>query len=125
MLNVSRPNKTVACHSELSSSADVWDHALGGKAANSTSCAGCVFFQILLAVLARKYDWTVDLNEPVKTFPLPYPAWGLPMSVTQLPDDSVAKVQKSFSFQHGTAQAAINVEASVSPLILPVNQVSC
>lgn len=54
----------------------------------------CACFQIFLAVLARKYDWTVDLNEPVKTFPLPYPAWGLPMSFTQLPGDSLAKSQR-------------------------------
>lgn len=45
-------------------------------------------------MLARKYDWTVDLNEPVRTFPLPYPAWGLPMRLTQLPDDSPAKYQR-------------------------------
>lgn len=80
--------------------------------------------QILLAILARKYDWTVDLKEPVKTFPLPYPAWGLPMSFTQLKDDSAAKAQKSDSLQHGAAQAAIDVEETVSPLIL-TTQVSC
>lgn len=83
-----------------------------------------VFVQILLAVMARKYDWTVDLKEPVKTFPLPYPAWGLPMSFTRLPDDSALTVQKPYS-QHGAAQAAINIEASVSPLILPNNQAPC
>lgn len=105
-----------SCHTE---------HMLLSIAGNNMSCACCMFFQILLAVLARKYDWTVDLKEPVKTFPLPYPAWGLPMSFTQLADDSAGKVQKSDSLQHGTAQAAINIEASVSPLILPVNQVPC
>ncbi len=30
-------------------------------------CLLCV--QILLAVLAREYDWQVDLEEPLKTFP--------------------------------------------------------
>jgi len=41
-------------------------------------CLLCV--QILLAVLAREYDWEVDLEEPLKTFPLPVPAWGAPMT---------------------------------------------
>jgi len=27
--------------------------------------------QIMVAVLARGYDWEVDLNEPLKTFPCP------------------------------------------------------
>lgn len=40
--------------------------------------------QVLLAVLARGYDWQVDLNEPVKTFPLPVPAHGLPMTFQKL-----------------------------------------
>ena len=40
----------------------------------------CLFrgVQILLAVLAREYDWEVDLEEPLKTFHLPVPAWALP-----------------------------------------------
>ena len=43
----------------------------------------------MLAILARKYDWEVDLTEPLKTFPLPYPAWGLPMTVKEV-DSTVA-----------------------------------
>lgn len=37
--------------------------------------------QILVAVLARGYDWSLDLAEPMKTFPLPYPRNGMPMSI--------------------------------------------
>ena len=43
----------------------------------------------MLAILARKYDWEVDLSEPLKTFPLPYPAWGLPMTFTELHTDAL------------------------------------
>ena len=45
-------------------------------------CLLCV--QILLAVLAREYDWEVDLEEPLKTFPLPVPAWGAPMTFCRI-----------------------------------------
>lgn len=31
----------------------------------------CLCVQILLAVLAWEYDWEVDLEEPLKTYPLP------------------------------------------------------
>lgn len=37
----------------------------------------------MLAVLARSYDWQIDVNEPVETFPLPRPIWGLPMTLTK------------------------------------------
>lgn len=43
--------------------------------------------QIMIAVLARDYDWGVDVREPVKKFPFPAPVWGLPMTfdrVTQM-----------------------------------------
>ena len=40
--------------------------------------------QIMLAVLARGYEWEIDEKEPVKTFPLPTPAWGLPMTFKKL-----------------------------------------
>ena len=40
--------------------------------------------QVMLAVLARGYDWDVDLNEPVKTIPLPTLQWGLPMTFNKL-----------------------------------------
>ena len=40
--------------------------------------------QMMLAVLARGYDWEVDLNEPLKTFPLPTLAWGLLMTFKKL-----------------------------------------
>lgn len=41
----------------------------------------------MLAVLARGYEWEVDLNEPMKTFGaglLPTPKWGLPMTFEKL-----------------------------------------
>lgn len=38
-------------------------------------CMTLVFWwQILLAVLARRYEWEVDLTEPVKPFPVPVPS---------------------------------------------------
>lgn len=40
--------------------------------------------QVMLAVLAREYEWEIDLNEPVKTFPLPVLAWGMPMTFKRL-----------------------------------------
>ena len=40
--------------------------------------------QIMLAVLARGYEWEVRQDEPVKTFPMPIPAWGLPMAFHKL-----------------------------------------
>ena len=40
--------------------------------------------QIMLAVLARGYDWQVDLTEPIKNFPLSLPTWGLPMTFHKL-----------------------------------------
>ena len=40
--------------------------------------------QIFLAVLARGYDWSIDPDEPLKTFPLILPAWGLPMTFWKL-----------------------------------------
>ena len=40
--------------------------------------------QIMLAVLARGYDWELDLNEPVKTFPLPVFTRGMPMTFQRL-----------------------------------------
>ena len=33
----------------------------------------------MLAVLARDYDWEVDLDEPIKSFPIPTPVRALPM----------------------------------------------
>ena len=39
--------------------------------------------QIMLAVLARGYDWSLDVNEGMKTFPIPYPKHGMPMTVTK------------------------------------------
>lgn len=42
------------------------------------------YMQILLAVLAREYDWELDREEPLKTFPLPVPAWGAPMTFCRL-----------------------------------------
>ena len=35
--------------------------------------------QVLLAVLARRCDWEVNLEEPIRPFPIPTPANGLPM----------------------------------------------
>ena len=40
--------------------------------------------QIMLAVLARGYDWQVDLTEPIREFPLPLPRRGLPMTFKKL-----------------------------------------
>ncbi len=40
--------------------------------------------QIMLAVLARGYDWQVDLTEPIREFPLPLPSRGLPMTFKEL-----------------------------------------
>ena len=34
----------------------------------------------MLAVLARGYDWEVDLDEPIKSFPMPTPVRALPMT---------------------------------------------
>lgn len=48
--------------------------------------------QVLLAVLAREYDWELDLKEPLKTFPLPIPAWGVPMTFHKL--NKTAQVSK-------------------------------
>ena len=38
------------------------------------------WLQVLLAVLARSYDWDIDLSEPVKEVALPVPERGLPMT---------------------------------------------
>ena len=43
-----------------------------------------VAVQIMLAVLTRDYDWELDLNEPIKTFPMPVPAWAAPMTFHRL-----------------------------------------
>ena len=40
--------------------------------------------QVMLAVLARGYEWEIDQNEPVKMFPLPVLAWGMPMTFQKL-----------------------------------------
>eukprot|EP00891_Asterochloris_glomerata_P007227 jgi/Astpho2/7227/Aster-01537 len=49
-------------------------------------CLGSVFavqeMKVLLAVMARKIDWTVDLDEPVTSFPLWKPLQGMPMKIT-------------------------------------------
>eukprot|EP00891_Asterochloris_glomerata_P009272 jgi/Astpho2/9272/Aster-06848 len=49
-------------------------------------CLGSVFavqeMRVLLAVMGRKIDWTVDLDEPVSSFPLWKPLKGMPMNVT-------------------------------------------
>ncbi|KAL3153515.1 hypothetical protein ABBQ38_011847 [Trebouxia sp. C0009 RCD-2024] len=54
----------------------------------SRMCTGYNFamleIKIMLAVLAREYEWEIDLNEPVKTFPLPVLAWGMPMTFKRL-----------------------------------------
>ena len=55
--------------------------------------------QIMIAVLARDYDWGVDLREPVKKFPFPAPVWGLPMTFDRVTQTSQA------SPQHGTPPA--------------------
>ena len=47
--------------------------------------------QIMLAVLSRGYDWEIDPEEPVKEFPLPMPALGLPMTFTKLQKPVVAR----------------------------------
>ena len=47
--------------------------------------------QIMLAVLARGYDWEINPEEPLKTFPLPVPAWGLPMTFWKLQRPLTAK----------------------------------
>ncbi|DBA96280.1 TPA: hypothetical protein ACH3X3_002462 [Trebouxia sp. C0006] len=61
-------------------------------------CIGYSFalqeIKILLAILARKYDWDIDLTEPLKTFPLPYPARGLPMTFTEI-ETAALQPQKS------------------------------
>lgn len=38
----------------------------------------------MLAVLARDYDWEVDVNEPIKSFPIPTPVRALPMTFHKL-----------------------------------------
>ena len=43
----------------------------------------CHDVQIMLAVLARGYEWSLDLDEPIKTFPIPYPRNGMPMTFTK------------------------------------------
>lgn len=40
--------------------------------------------QVMLAVLARGYEWEIDPDEPVKKFPLPVLAWGMPMTFKRL-----------------------------------------
>ena len=37
----------------------------------------------MLAVLARDYDWEINHAEAVKTFPLPMPVEGLPMTFSK------------------------------------------
>ncbi|DBA99082.1 hypothetical protein WJX77_010814 [Trebouxia sp. C0004] len=50
-------------------------------------CLGYVFamqeIKIMMAVLARGYDWQVDLTEPIKSFPIPAPIRGLPMTFSR------------------------------------------
>ena len=38
----------------------------------------------MLAVLARDFDWEVDVNEPIKSFPIPTPVRALPMTFYRL-----------------------------------------
>ena len=40
--------------------------------------------QIMMAVLARGYDWQVDLTEPIKSFPIPTPIRGMPMTFSRI-----------------------------------------
>ena len=47
--------------------------------------------QIMLAVLARGYDWQVDLTEPIKNFPLSLPSWGLPMTFHKLDSPTISR----------------------------------
>ncbi|KAA6428847.1 MAG: hypothetical protein FRX49_00957 [Trebouxia sp. A1-2] len=58
-------------------------------------CVGYVFalqeMKIMLAVLARGYDWHVDLTEPIKNFPLSLPSWGLPMTFHKLDSPAVGR----------------------------------
>lgn len=87
----------------------------------------------MLAVLARKYDWTVDLKEPVKTFPLPNPAWGLPMSFTMvsMADTSLplvkplAKPQNGVAVRHTTGQVEFNFDARPLSRTMSAYRVSC
>ena len=87
----------------------------------------------MLAVLARKYDWTVDFEEPLKTFPLPYPAWGLPMTFTMLstadislsPAKPLAEPKNGDAIRHTTGQAALNFDARPLPRSMPAYRVSC
>ena len=74
--------------------------------------------QILLAVLSRKYNWEVDLQEPVKSLPSPHPAWGLPMSFTQLANESneaTTLPQKLDKLTDGINEAVINLEVTTEP----------
>ncbi|DBB10930.1 hypothetical protein WJX82_007943 [Trebouxia sp. C0006] len=58
-------------------------------------CVGYVFalqeMKIMLAVLARGYDWQVDLTEPIKNFPLSLPSWGLPMTFHKLDSPTISR----------------------------------
>ena len=85
--------------------------------------------QILLAVLARKYDWSVDLKEPLKTFPLPYPAWGLPMTFTKLSPEDIStplkRPQIHDVLRHSIGQPSFNMEAFTPALTTPAYRVSC
>ena len=48
----------------------------------------------MLAVLARDYDWEVDLDEPIKSFPIPSPVRSLPATFHKL----AAKTDMGVSF---------------------------
>lgn len=50
-------------------------------------CASWTLFfslQIMLAVLARDYDWELDLKEHINSFPIPTPAQAQPMTFHKL-----------------------------------------
>lgn len=48
--------------------------------------------QIMTAVLARDYDWAVDLEEPFRKFPFPGPVTGMPMTFSRLNQDGQSQI---------------------------------
>lgn len=72
--------------------------------------------QIMLAVLARGYDWTLDLDEPMKSFPIPYPRNGMPMSVTQKAPPTFKGFQNFQSFQSSSAEKIIPSVRATTPV---------
>lgn len=47
--------------------------------------------QIMLAVLARGYDWEIDPEEPLGTFPSTLPIRGLPLKFNKLQGPLIAR----------------------------------